>query len=130
MCNMLVAQSCLILCDPINCSRLGSSILGILQARILEWAAIPFSRGSSWPWDQTLVSHTAGDSLPSEPLGKLVCSIFDETFHHQSHSYAYIQRKPLIWKDTRIPMFITALFTTTKTWKQPKCPLTDEGIKM
>ena len=38
----------------------GSSIHGLLQARILEWVAIPFSRGSSWPRDQTWVSHTAG----------------------------------------------------------------------
>ena len=38
----------------------GSSVHGILQARILEWAAIPFSRGSSWPRDQTQVSRIAG----------------------------------------------------------------------
>ena len=42
-----VAQSCLTFCDPINCSPLGSSAHGIFQARILEWVAIPFSRGSS-----------------------------------------------------------------------------------
>ena len=46
-CVCLIAQSCLILCDPMNCSPPGSSIHGILQARILEWVAIPFSRGSS-----------------------------------------------------------------------------------
>ena len=40
----LVAQSCLTLCDPMDCSQLGSSVHGILQARILEWAAMPFSR--------------------------------------------------------------------------------------
>ena len=37
--------------------------------------------------------------------------------------------KTLIQKDTRTPMFIAALFTVAKTWKQPKCPLTDEWIK-
>ena len=42
-----VAQSCPALCDPVDCSPPGSSIHGILQARILEWAAISFSRGSS-----------------------------------------------------------------------------------
>ena len=42
-----VAQSCLTLCDPVDCSPPGSSIHGILQARILEWVAISFSRGSS-----------------------------------------------------------------------------------
>ena len=46
----------------------------------------------------------------------------------QSHSWAYIQRK-LIQKDTRTPMFIAALFTIVKTWKQPKCLSTDEWIK-
>ena len=40
-------QSCLILCDPMDCSLPGSSVLGILQARILEWVAMPSSRGSS-----------------------------------------------------------------------------------
>ena len=38
----------------------GSSVHGILQARILEWVAIPFYRGSSWPRDQTQISHLAG----------------------------------------------------------------------
>ena len=42
-----VAQSCLTLCDPMDCSPLGSSVHGILQARILEWVAISSSRGSS-----------------------------------------------------------------------------------
>ena len=45
------------------------TIHGIPQARILEWAAFPFSRGSSQPSDQTQVSHIAGSS-PAEPLGK------------------------------------------------------------
>ena len=43
-----------------NCSQPGSCVHGILQARILEWVAIPFSRGSSWPRDGTLVSCIAG----------------------------------------------------------------------
>ena len=67
---MLVTQLCPILCDPMDCRPPGSSVNGILQARILEWVAIPFSRGSSQPRDQTQVSHFAGDSLPSEPSGK------------------------------------------------------------
>ena len=67
---VLVAQSCLILCDLMDCSLLGSSVHGILQARTLE-LAIPFSRGSSQPRDCTRVSHIAADSLPSEPLSTL-----------------------------------------------------------
>ena len=43
----LVIQSCLTLCDPMDCSPPGSSVHGIPQARILEWVAISFSRGSS-----------------------------------------------------------------------------------
>ena len=57
--KMLVAQSCLSLCDPMNCSLSGSSVYAILQAKILEWIAIPFSRGSSLPKDQTLISCIA-----------------------------------------------------------------------
>ena len=55
-----VTQSCLTLCNPIGCSPPGSSVHGILQARVLEWVAIPFSRGSSWPRDWTQVSCIAG----------------------------------------------------------------------
>ena len=44
--------------------------MGILQARVLEWVAIPFSRGSSQPRDWTQVSCIAADSLPSETPGK------------------------------------------------------------
>ena len=55
-----VAQSCTTLCDSMDCSLPGSSIHRILQARILEWVAIPFPRGSSQPRDQTQVSPIAG----------------------------------------------------------------------
>ena len=51
-----VAYLYLTLCDPVDCSLPGSSIHGILQARVLEWVAISFSRGSSRTW----VSHIAG----------------------------------------------------------------------
>jgi len=44
-----VAQSCLTLCDPVDCSLPGSSVHGIFQAIVLEWIAISFSRGSSQP---------------------------------------------------------------------------------
>ena len=49
---VLVTQSCPTLCDPMDCSCPGSSIHGILQAKMLEWVDIPFSRGSSQPWDR------------------------------------------------------------------------------
>ena len=60
-----VAQSYQTLCDPMN-----YTVHGILQARILEWVAFPFSRGSSEPEDGTQVSCIAGDSLAGEPQGK------------------------------------------------------------
>ena len=57
---VLVAQSCLTLCDPMDGSLLGSSVYGILQAKILGWVVIPFSRGSSVPKHRTRVSYIAG----------------------------------------------------------------------
>ena len=75
---MKVAQSCPTLCDPMNYTA-----HGILQARILEWVAFPFSRGSTQPRNQTQVSCIAGgfftswatreEGFPSGPDGKQVC---------------------------------------------------------
>ena len=56
---MLSLQSCPTLCDPMDYSLPGSSVHGILQARILEWVAMPSSRGSSLPRDWTCVSSTS-----------------------------------------------------------------------
>ena len=55
-----IAQSCPTLCDPMDCSLPCSSIHGIFQARVLDWVAISFSKGSSWPRDQTQVSCIIG----------------------------------------------------------------------
>ena len=63
-----VAQSCPTLCDPMDCSLPGSSLHGILQARVLEWVAISSSRGSSQPRDQTRVSHIPGIKVFSNKL--------------------------------------------------------------
>ena len=54
--TVLVTPSCPTLCDPTDCSPLGSSVHGILQARILQWVAVSFSRGSSQLRDRTWVS--------------------------------------------------------------------------
>ena len=56
LCCAKSLQSCLTLCDPMDSSLPGSSVYGILQGRILEWVAMPSSRGSSWPRNQTCVS--------------------------------------------------------------------------
>ena len=60
---LLVAQSCMILYDPMGYSLPGSSVHGILQTRILEWGAVLFSRESSEPRDQTWVSCIIGRFL-------------------------------------------------------------------
>ena len=74
--KLLVTQSCLTLCNPMDCSPPGSSIHGILWARILAWVAIPSSRRSSQPRDRTWVSCTAGrpQGWPWHPL--ILCVIF------------------------------------------------------
>ena len=64
---------CPTLCDPLGYSLPGSSVHGILQARILEWVPMPSSRGSSQPRDQTWVSfgsYIAGRFFTTEPPGK------------------------------------------------------------
>ena len=66
------AQPCPTLCDPKDCGPPSSSVHGILQARILESVAIPFSKGSSQPKDQTCISSgscTAAGFFTAKPLG-------------------------------------------------------------
>ena len=66
-----VAQLCPTLCDPVDCSPPGSSVHGILQARILEWVAISFSRGSlPDPGIEPRSPALQADTLTSEPPGK------------------------------------------------------------
>ena len=69
-----IFQLCLTLCDPRDCSLPGSSVQRILQARIMEWVAISFSREFPWPRDWTSVSlcllHWQAGSLPLVPVGK------------------------------------------------------------
>ena len=78
--KVLVAQSCLTLCDPMDCNASGSSRHGILQARVLEWVAVPFSRGSSQPRGRTQVSNP----------GLLYCR---QILHHLSRQGGPVARK-------------------------------------
>ena len=64
--KVIVPQSCLTLCDPVGSNPPGSSVHGILQAKIPEWVAIPFSKGSSWLRDQTRVSCITGRFFTTE----------------------------------------------------------------
>ena len=72
----MVYQSCLILCDPMDCRSPGSSVHGILQARVLEWVAMSSSRGIFLTQGSNRclfhLLHWQTDSLPSEPPGKLL----------------------------------------------------------
>ena len=67
---VLATQSCLTLCDPTDGGPPSFSVYGTLQARTLEWIAILFSRGTSQPRDQMLVSHTAGRFFTVWATGK------------------------------------------------------------
>ena len=69
-----VLQSCPTLCDPMECKPLDSSVHGVIPARILEWDVISFSRGFSWPRDQsrgTCISCIVGKFFTAKPPGKL-----------------------------------------------------------
>ena len=87
--------------DPIACSPPGSTVYGISQARILEWVAIFFSRGSSQPWDRACISCISGRFFATEPPGKSgeqyggSLKNYKQSYHmiQQSYSWAYIWRK-------------------------------------
>ena len=66
----LLFQSCPTLCGPMDHSLPGSSVYGIFPVRILEWDAMPSSRGSSWPRDWTRFYCIAGGFCTTEPPGK------------------------------------------------------------
>ena len=88
--KVLVAQSCSALCDPMDCSPPGSSVLGIFQARILEWVAIPLSRGSSWPRSPALQADSLPFELPGKPLHIVADCIFQKwSYRYMSHPTCY-----------------------------------------
>ena len=74
---MLVSQLCLTRCEPTDCNSPGSSVFGILQARILEWVAIPFSAGFPKPGVEPRSPALQADSLPSEPPRKPIYAIIE-----------------------------------------------------
>ena len=95
--KVLVTQLCPTLCDPMDCNLPGSSVHGILQARILEWIAICSSRGSSWLRDWTQCPALQADSLPSEPPGKPCIQLFF-TCHCDHFPYCYIVATTIIFQ--------------------------------
>ena len=81
--EVLVAQTCLTLCNPMDCSPPDSSVHGILQARILEWVAIPFSREFPDPGIKSGSPVLQADSLSSESPGdvnNIIAIDFDYQF--------------------------------------------------
>ena len=87
-----VAQLCPTLCDPMDCSPPDSSVCEILQTKILEWVAIPFTRGSSQPRDRTQISCIA-DGLPSVSSSLVnFISIYFINFCDQSQESIFAQR--------------------------------------
>ena len=85
-CCCLVAKSRPTLCGPMDCNPPGSSVHGICQARILEWVAISFSRGSSRPKDRTHVSCVSPalpvDPLPLSPQGSPSVTVIGKVLQH------------------------------------------------
>ena len=82
-----VTQSCLTLCDPMDCSQPGSSVHGIFQARVLQWVAISFFRGSSQPRNQTQVSLPV-DRRSRQHVKKQRLHFVDKGLYSQSCSFS------------------------------------------
>ena len=93
VCARSVAQSCPALCNPKDCSPPGSSVHGISQPRILEWAAISFSKGSSWSRDWTHTSCIGRWILhlwaASEALSSLSCWLFQNVIRMEAYSLCF-----------------------------------------
>ena len=94
--KVLVNQSCPTLCDRMDCSLPGSSVHRILQARKLEWVANSFSRGSSWPRDQTQVSCIVGR----------FCAVW-ATKDARKEKNLYVRKKHVVFCG---PDFLTSFF--------------------
>ena len=115
--SVLVTQSCPTLFDPVDWSLPGSSVHGILQARILELVAIPFSRESSWPRGWTWVSCIAGRFFTIWATREALLLGINQT-----------EMKTHVYTKTSIWMFLIVLFMAVKKYKQPKCLSAGEQI--
>ena len=91
-----------ILCDPMHCGPPGSSIHGILQARLLEWIAISFSRGSSQLRDRTQVSRIAGRCF--------------NLWAREGHSKNFLNKQ----EPTTVEKAAASRFSIICTWKAPR----------
>ena len=109
-------------CDPIGYSQPDSSVHGISQARVLEWVAIFFSRGSFKPRDRACVSFIKNyiySYFIIQQLFSLLFSIYP--FINELKSFC-------LYKKICLKMFTAALMIVTKTYKQPKCTSVSEYV--
>ena len=114
MCAQLL-QLCPTLCNPMDCSPPGSSVHGILQARILEWVVIPSSRASSQPRDSTCVSFIssiAGRFFTSQAPGKHKVERKEEKEWRQWKEYP----QELDCRKSRASVFLQWEINILKTW--------------
>ena len=105
-------QSCPTLCNPMDCSLPGPSVHGILQARILEWVAMPSSRGSSQPKDEPTSPASpalAGRFFTAEPPGKPKCTLSPNiiwhikfSVHKNLHLIYYFTQPKFCFRHSRI----------------------------
>ena len=110
---MLVTQPYPTLCDPVDCSPPGSSVHGILQARILEWVAISSSTDLPHPEIEPQPPILQADSLVLDPPGIPIWS------SSSASGFLSKENRNASLKVYLTPMFITAFFTMAKIWKQP-----------
>ena len=115
------------LCTTMGCSPPGSSVLGIFQARVLEWVSISYSKGPSWPRDHCCVSFISRWILYTEPPGK-PASVCVCVLSHFSRVWLFVT----LWTVTHeAPLFMG--FFRQKYWRGLPCPppgdLPNPGIK-
>ena len=101
-------QSCPTLCNPMDCSPPGSSVLGILLARILEWVTMPSSRGSSCPQDRTWVFMSTA----------LVGGFFTTNSTWEAPIPFYLSH--IQWTDSYLLLVYTSLAYAISFWDQPQ----------
>ena len=134
------------LCNPVACSPPGSSVCGILQARIVEWVALPSSRGSSWPKgsNQRLLHllHGQVDSLPLVPSGKPMGYVLSvnyliqsstkpcKTEFHKSETWGSKKLYNFSRKRNRNSIFISALCLTNgkEMWLRNNCDSIHQAV--
>ena len=146
-CCAKLLPSCLILCNPMDCSLPGSSIPGILQARTVEWVAISFPNAWKWKVKVRSLSHVwllvtswtaAYQAPPSMGFSRQEYWSGVPVSHWGSSKLPYdpeipwlgiYPEKTTIQRDLCTPMPTAALLTTARTWKESRCSSTGEWKK-